>query len=478
MEQSSYKSHVLIVEDDPTSINVLETLLRREGYDVSVAFNGLQALEVAHKVLPDLVISDVMMPKMDGFSLCQHLRADEKLATVPIILLTALDDRRSRLQGLELGADDFISKPLHLIELRARIRTIIKLNRYRHLLSERSKFEWVVEQSDDAYLLLDTDSQVTYANHRARQYLSLEKDFKSGLRFPKDVCTHYHCEPQQAWKHWPEQQKDTTYYLLQAETEKTPAFWLQVDLHELPMHEGFLIRLKNVSEQINLAQHVYTFQLMVSHKLRTPLAAFSAISILKQQLQGKVSKEINQLLNIVYNNGQRLQQQLLDILDYISAPSLLTQAGGYPLQKLPELIETLKNTLACQIHLEIPEELERLSLHISELALRNVMENVLGNAKKFHPEKQPLIHISVKRTKEKMLKFQIKDDGQHLPPEELERVWQPYYQSEKNITGEVGGMGIGLSTVATLIWGAGGQVSMQNRTDTQGVVVTISLPIC
>lgn len=478
MKKLSNKGQILVVEDDLASINILEKLLTREGYQVSLAFNGQEALEIARKILPDLVLSDVMMPKMDGFSLCQHLRADKTLAAVPIILLTALDDRRSRLQGLELGADDFLSKPLHLLELRARVRTIINLNRYRRLVSERSKFEWVVEKSDDAYLILDKNSFITYANHRARQYLSLNDELKPAVKFPHDICHNYHCEPRSAWQNWPTLQENIIYYLLQAETTQTPAFWLQVDLHPLPMQEGLLIRLKNVSEQVSLAQHVYTFQMLISHKLRTPMAAFSALPLLKQQLKGKVPPNLEQLIDVIYDNGQRLQEQLLEILDHISAPTLLTQTGGYALQKLPTLLDSIKNNLECEISLTLPTELETLCLHISELAFRSVLENIMGNAKKFHPQHQPLIEMSVKQKDEKNLQLEIKDNGQYLSPEELERVWQPYYQSEKNITGEISGMGIGLSTVASLIWGAGGRASMQNRTDKPGIVIIISLPIC
>jgi len=108
-----------------------------------------------------------MMPGMDGFEVCQHLRADSTLAKVPIIMVTALDDRDSRLRGIEAGADDFISKPYDKLELRARVQTITSLNRYRRLLTEKAKFEWMIENTDEAYLVLDHDNQISYANTKA-----------------------------------------------------------------------------------------------------------------------------------------------------------------------------------------------------------------------------------------------------------------------------------------------------------------------
>src|SRR5687768_16445493 len=124
-----------------------------------------------------------MMPGMDGFEVCRRLRAHAPLADVPVIMLTALDDRDSRLRGIEAGADDFVSKPYDRVELRARVRTITRLNRYRRLVSERTKFEWVVEQSDDGYLVVDASGAISYANPRARFYLGAraEGDIESGF---------------------------------------------------------------------------------------------------------------------------------------------------------------------------------------------------------------------------------------------------------------------------------------------------------
>jgi putative two-component system response regulator len=121
---------VLMVDDEPTSRAALEALLYREGYQLAVASSGTEALSLAAALLPDLILLDVMMPDMDGYEVCRQLRAHPVLADVPIIIVTALDDRQSRLYGIEAGADDFISKPYDRVELRARVRTIMRLNRY------------------------------------------------------------------------------------------------------------------------------------------------------------------------------------------------------------------------------------------------------------------------------------------------------------------------------------------------------------
>src|ERR1035437_1315772 len=101
-----------------------------ENYQLMEATDGPAALQLAAETPPDLVLLDVMMPGMDGYEVCRRLRADARLAEVPVIMVTAFDDQAARLAGLEAGADDFITKPFNRAELRARVRTITRLNRY------------------------------------------------------------------------------------------------------------------------------------------------------------------------------------------------------------------------------------------------------------------------------------------------------------------------------------------------------------
>ena len=134
-------STVLIVDDEPSGLQTLEAVLEGEGYRLEMAENGFQALEKARELLPDVILLDVMMPGLTGYEVCERIRADEKLAEIPIIILTALDDRNSMLRALEAGADDFITKPFDRHELRARLVGIMRLNRYQKLVNERAKLE-------------------------------------------------------------------------------------------------------------------------------------------------------------------------------------------------------------------------------------------------------------------------------------------------------------------------------------------------
>jgi two-component system, cell cycle response regulator len=162
---------ILIVDDEPAGRETLAALLLTQGYQLAFAAGGGEALRQAAEIQPDLILLDVMMPGMDGFEVCRRLRADPALGEVPIILLTALDDRADRLSGIEAGADDFVSKPFDRVELRARVRTIMRLNRYRRLLAERGKLARVIEFAPDGLLIVDQTGLIALANPAIVQML-------------------------------------------------------------------------------------------------------------------------------------------------------------------------------------------------------------------------------------------------------------------------------------------------------------------
>ena len=137
------KSLILIVDDEIISRSTVEILLTAEGYELVFAESGEEALVKAVELIPDLMLLDVMMPGMNGFEVCQRLRANPRTTKLPVVMITALDDRESRLRGLEVGADDFMSKPFDRAELRARIRTITRLNRYRRLVETEEQLVYL-----------------------------------------------------------------------------------------------------------------------------------------------------------------------------------------------------------------------------------------------------------------------------------------------------------------------------------------------
>lgn len=168
---------ILIVDDSVAGCEALESLLFPDGYAIVIAHSGEEALVKAAESRPDLILLDVMMPGMNGYQVCYHLRNDPDLSEVPIIMVTTLDDRESRLEGINAGADDFISKPVDRAELRARVRSITRLNRYRNLLTERMKFEKLIELLPDGLIIADQDGSIQLANRTIQTMVSSNGSF-------------------------------------------------------------------------------------------------------------------------------------------------------------------------------------------------------------------------------------------------------------------------------------------------------------
>jgi two-component system OmpR family response regulator len=144
---------VLIVEDDTNLLETLKYNLRKEGYDVVTASDGEQAIEVARREKPNLIILDIMLPKMNGFEVCRVLR---KEMTVPILMLTAKADETDKIVGLEIGADDYMTKPFSMRELLARVRAMLRRTKMAEAPS-----------SDEPALLKIGNLEVDIARHRA-----------------------------------------------------------------------------------------------------------------------------------------------------------------------------------------------------------------------------------------------------------------------------------------------------------------------
>ncbi|MGB5900966.1 MAG: response regulator [Geitlerinemataceae cyanobacterium] len=129
---------ILLVDDNPTNLEVLSTIVTHSGFEIAVANDGKSAIELLEYIQPDLILLDVMMPEIDGFEVCRHIKSSPQFAEIPVIFMTALADPVDKVKGLELGAVDYITKPFQYEELVARVRLHLKLSNLTQTLAAQN----------------------------------------------------------------------------------------------------------------------------------------------------------------------------------------------------------------------------------------------------------------------------------------------------------------------------------------------------
>lgn len=164
------KKKILVVDDEEDLLDLIEYNLRREGFDVLKADNGETGIELAKQEVPNLILLDIMMPNMDGIEVCERIRNDANLMNTPIIFLTARSDEKSEVEGLNMGADDYITKPISTTKLISRIKAVLRrvdeTELQVHVLSvhdlEIDKDRYIVTRGDEVFQLPKKEFELLY----------------------------------------------------------------------------------------------------------------------------------------------------------------------------------------------------------------------------------------------------------------------------------------------------------------------------
>jgi two-component system phosphate regulon response regulator PhoB/two-component system alkaline phosphatase synthesis response regulator PhoP len=143
------KHKILVVDDEPAIVDLVRQLLLRRGYEVATAADGDAALQMIYELKPDLVVLDLMLPKLSGWEVCRRVKEDKEMRSTPILMLTARREDRDLVEGLELGADDYVKKPFSADELSARIAVILR----------RANDEKTLKQLTNGDLMIDLESE-------------------------------------------------------------------------------------------------------------------------------------------------------------------------------------------------------------------------------------------------------------------------------------------------------------------------------
>jgi putative two-component system response regulator len=184
-QYTSDTAKVLVVDDDLDSVDLLQAYLEAEGYQVMVAYQGEEALEEAFARQPDLVLLDVIMPGLNGFEVCRRLKADPRTQFVPVVIITALQERKDKIAGAEAGADEFLTKPFDRVELLARARNLLQI---KHLTDK-------LEHAEDVIFALAAavEAQTPYTENHLQRMANLSERLAqaAGLDPDRVVAVRY-----------------------------------------------------------------------------------------------------------------------------------------------------------------------------------------------------------------------------------------------------------------------------------------------
>ncbi|MFN3430171.1 MAG: response regulator [Candidatus Sericytochromatia bacterium] len=407
--------HVLVADDVPDNRGLLSQLLRHEGYRVSEAADGVEALALLAKGDVDLLLLDLQMPRMDGFEVLTRLgsMADQNL---PVLVVTAAAEREARLRALELGAQDFVTKPVDSQELRARIRTLESL---------KVAHDRVVEQA--RALQAANDALVARQDELERLNAALRND---NGRIELEVA------------------------------RRTEA-------------------LRAAMERLEAAdRYKDEFLSVISHELRTPLNFIMGFaSVIADELAGPITERQADYMDKILKGADRMLLLVNDLLDFARIRSgdfhlmpAETELGGVideVLATMAPLAEQKGVRLGAQVELAGP-------MWVDGQRLAQVLTNLVDNGVKFTPTGGQ-VRIEASSTPDGLLMW-VRDTGCGIAEADQPRLFHRFQQLDMGKTRRAGGVGLGLAICKAIVEAHGGNISLQSELGV-GTAFHVSMPL-
>ncbi len=434
---------ILIVEDSPTQAERLRRLIQSMRYGARVAGNGQLALDAIRTRKPHLVLSDIVMPEMDGYTLCRAIKADPELHDIPVILVTSLMDPKDIIRGIECGADNFIRKPYAEDYL---------LNRIGHMLMNQKLRK---NQNMEIGIALYLGDQKHFINAERQQILDL-------------LISTYEQAVQ-----------------VNSELQVRERQVIELNMR-LAHHAGELetinreIALKNL-ELAEASRMKSAFIANMSHELRTPLNAIIGFTgALLMKLPGPLTVEQDKQLNTIRTSARHLLSLINDILDVakIEAGKVTLELETVQCQQLVnDVVDTLR-PLALQKGLQLEVELvdEAIVLETDRRALTQILLNLANNAIKFTESGKVRLTLTKRPGEGRgIVEFAVADSGAGIREEDQAKLFQAFSQLDSTSTRHAEGAGLGLYLCQNLANLIGGSLFFKSDFG-QGSTFTLALP--
>lgn len=431
---------ILVAEDSLTQAARLEHLLQEQGYTVRIADTGGKALEAAREQLPDILISDIVMPEMDGYTLCKQIKADDKLKSVPVVLLTSLSAVEEVLKSLECGADSFIRKPYEDEYL---------LSRTAHILASRASRQFSsMAFGAEIYL----DGKKYFITSERQQILDLLfSTFMDAVRMNAELEEKHRALSQMAGE-------------LERKVSELAAANRELELRRQEIERA--TQMKN------------TFLANMSRELRIPLDAIAGFSgLLGAQNTNSLNDQQRRFVDHIQQGANRLLQLINNILDLskIETGQLEIHSTAFSLREVMLDVLSTIYPLAATKNIEVRHRIEtQQTVCADPLHFKQILYNLLSNAVKFTPRDG---QISVDCVNDGgQMRISVQDTGIGIRAEDQKLVFEEFRQVENGNLAQIAqGPGMGLAIARRLAEQQGGRISLES-TPGKGSCFTVTLP--
>ncbi|MEH1909459.1 hybrid sensor histidine kinase/response regulator [Nostoc sp.] len=498
------KSTILLVDDNADMREYVKRLLSRD-YVVETATDGMAALEVIADHLPDLVLTDVMMPHLDGFSLLSALRSNNRTCEIPIILLSARAGEEAKVEGLEAGADDYLIKPFSARELLARVEATLKLAQLRRNAMQQEQtlrleaqtakqnVDTILSSINDGFYVLDRNWRYTYVNDRLCEIIRMEREKILNLSiwdlFADTIGTEIYIQFQRAFS----EQKQIQFEYLYVTWNR----WYEHRVYPSPdgltvfaaditdrkqgelEREQLLERERVAREQAEAANRIKDeFLAVLSHELRTPLNPILGWSKLLQKVKLDEART-KQALTTIERNAllqAELIEDLLDVSRILQGKLSLTSSPISLASTIRAALETVQLAAEAKfIRIESNLDAEIGLVLGDSTRLQQVIWNLLSNAVKFTPA-SGRVEVRLQQV-DNQAQITVSDTGKGISPHFLPYVFDYFCQADGATTRKFGGLGLGLAIVRHLVELHGGTIQASSQGEGMGATFTLKFPL-
>ena len=492
-------ARVLVADDNADMRDYIRRLLTDNGYDVTTVTDGIEAEEAIRRQHPDLILADVMMPRLDGLTLVRRLREDPLTSMLPVVLLSARAGEEARIEGLEAGADDYLVKPFGGKELLARVASRIEIARLRHeageiLRESEQRFREMADAAPVMTWVADPSGHCTFLSRSWYEFTGQTPATGLGMGWIDAVHPGDRERSAAIFRAAVEQQEPFSldYRLRRADGEYRwaidSALPRRTAAGEYHGHIGSVIditdrklaeeALRTSADALREADRLKDdFLATLSHELRTPLTSILGWSQLLLQLRGE-DEELRIGIEAIARSA-RVQAELVeDVLDIsrITTGRMRLDRRQAPLAPVVEaaLITIRPAAQAKQIELRAELDPALGSLFIDPDRVQQVVWNILSNALKFTPA-GGRIDVRAFRNGQSAI-IEVADTGPGIPAAFLPHIFERFRQVDNSSRRSHSGLGLGLALTKSLVELHGGSITAESE-EGKGATFRVALPL-